>query len=89
MKIIKKIIRFIGRLFAIFLPNKAKKLQASQPFQPNRGLSFKDWKALKKRFPINRFKKPCQYCGEPIFVSPGQIAYFHRQCRTYGRNRNA
>ena len=34
-------------------------------------------------------KIPCQYCNQPMNKSIGQIVYFHRSCRTKGRNRNA
>lgn len=34
-------------------------------------------------------KVPCKYCKEPMNRSIGQIVYFHKKCRTKGRNRNA
>lgn len=34
---------------------------------------------------VFRFDSPCIYCGENMRVAPGQIAYFHRKCRTKGR----
>ena len=34
---------------------------------------------------VFRIDSPCIYCGENMRVAPGQIAYFHRKCRTEGR----
>lgn len=29
----------------------------------------------------------CHVCEEPLFVAPGQIIRFHKQCRKEGRQR--
>lgn len=34
---------------------------------------------------VFRFNSPCLYCGQNMRVAPGQLAYFHRKCRTQGR----
>lgn len=83
-RIILNVIIFFRRLFR-------KNASVSSPeFIPlKRKLSFQEHKALKKSMNIKRFQEPCKYCGQPMFVSVGQIAYFHRACRTKGRNQNA
>jgi len=34
---------------------------------------------------VFRFNSPCLLCGKNMRVAPGQIAYFHAECRTKGR----
>ena len=34
---------------------------------------------------VFRFNSPCLLCGKDMRVAPGQIAYFHAECRTKGR----
>jgi len=34
---------------------------------------------------VFRFNSPCILCGKNMRVAPGQIAYFHKECRTKGR----
>lgn len=44
-------------------------------------------KLVREALGINvfRFNSPCLLCGEDMRVAPGQLAYFHRKCRTKGR----
>jgi len=34
---------------------------------------------------VFRFNSPCLLCGKDMRVASGQIAYFHKECRTKGR----
>lgn len=34
---------------------------------------------------VFRFNSPCLLCGKDMRVAPGQIAYYHKECRTKGR----
>lgn len=78
--LIKTIVEFFKKMFG-------KKKQEIK-LEPKK-MTFKEWKAFRKANPLPRFQKPCKLCGKPMFVSVGQIVYFHGECRTKGRNRNA
>ena len=34
---------------------------------------------------VFRVDSPCLLCGKNMRVAPGQIAYYHAECRTEGR----
>lgn len=84
--IITKVIAFFRNLFK----NKSVATASNKEYKhiPQK-LSYKEWKALKKRMQTPRSESICRGCGGTMLVSPGQIAYFHSECRTKGRNNNA
>lgn len=49
-------------------------------------LTFKQWKLFKKANAIPRYKTPCLLCKNDMYVSAGQIQYFHKECRKRGRS---
>lgn len=58
-------------------------LERLKPHQkdPSRKKNFESTKDVPKLV-IPRIQKPCKHCGDPMFVSVGQIVYTHRACRT-------
>lgn len=45
------------------------------------------FKRAKVIAPKDRHIELCRGCGEPMPVADGQIAYFHKECRTKVRSR--
>lgn len=75
------------------IKNWIKKEEASTTDAPEkkditikRKITFKEWKILKKQNARPRYKTPCLVCRADMYVSPGQIQYFHKECRARGRS---
>lgn len=48
-------------------------------------MTFKEWRAYRKAHTVPRFKQSCKYCKKSMWVSVGQRAFWHKSCRTEGR----
>jgi hypothetical protein len=75
---IKKILNWFRSLFNKKFSDKLKNFTLKS--SAKRGSEIKP-----EKLEIPRWKKACKQCGDPMFVSVGQIVYTHGDCRTLYR----